>query len=112
MPIRESEKARYPSDWLAVSAYIRMRAGDACEGSPAFPYCRAVNRAPHPEKPSTTVVLTVAHLNHLPEDCDPANLRAWCQRCHLVYDAKHHAKNAAATRRASMGCGDLFEGSQ
>jgi len=26
------------------------------------------------------VVLTVAHLGHTPENCDPANLRAWCQR--------------------------------
>lgn len=33
------------------------------------------------------VVLTVAHLDHQPENCDPENLRAWCQRCHNAYDA-------------------------
>lgn len=45
------------------------------------------------------VILTVAHLNHNPKDCRKSNLRAMCQACHLRYDAKHHAKNAAQTRR-------------
>lgn len=31
-------------------------------------------------------VLTVAHLNHRPEDCRPENLRAWCNPCHGRYD--------------------------
>ena len=55
------------------------------------------------------IVLTVAHLDHTPENCDPANLKALCQRCHLTYDAKHHAKNAAATNRAKKALGDLFD---
>lgn len=109
MPIRPSEKARYPTDWKAVSVYARERAGWRCEGSPAHPKCRAANGERHPETGSV-VVLTVAHLNHLPEDCDPANLKAMCQRCHLKYDAKHHAKNAAETRRQKLGNGELFDG--
>ena len=36
------------------------------------------------------------------------NLRALCQRCHLRYDAKHHAKNAARTRRTLKRNGELF----
>lgn len=107
MPIRPSEKARYPTDWRIVSALARERAGDRCQGSPAFPDCRAVNGEPHPETGSI-VVLTVAHLDHTPENVAPENLRAWCQRCHLVYDAKHHAKNAAETRRKARAAGDLF----
>lgn len=43
--------------------------------------------------------LTVAHLDHNPANCDPANLRALCSGCHLRYDAEHHAANAAETRR-------------
>jgi hypothetical protein len=50
------------------------------------------------------VVLTVAHLDHQPENCDDANLRAWCQRCHLHYDRHHHAE----TRRERRAVGDLF----
>ena len=45
------------------------------------------------------VVLTVAHLDHNPQNCSLSNLRAMCQRCHLRYDSPHHRKNAAATRR-------------
>ena len=57
--------------------------------------CRAVHREPHPSTGSA-VVLTVAHLDHQPENCDPANLMAMCQACHLAYDRDHHAD----TRRA------------
>lgn len=54
------------------------------------------------------VVLTVAHLNHQPEDCARANLRALCQRCHLTYDSKLHSANAAATAHKRRAIGDLF----
>jgi hypothetical protein len=30
--------------------------------------------------------LTVAHLNHQPEDCRPENLKALCAPCHVRYD--------------------------
>jgi hypothetical protein len=45
------------------------------------------------------IVLTIGHLDHTPENCDPGNLRAWCQRCHLNYDAAHHAQTRYHTRR-------------
>lgn len=38
------------------------------------------------------IILTIAHLNHEPEDCRPENLRALCQRCHNQYDAKHRVE--------------------
>lgn len=57
----------------------------------------------------TRVVLTIAHLDHVPEHCDDDNLKALCQRCHLAYDAEHHRVNAAATRKARKAIGDLFE---
>lgn len=104
MPILPENKARYPKDWKRISADARERAGNRCEGSPDFPDCRAANGEPHPETGSR-VVLTVAHLDHQPENCDPANLRAWCQRCHLHYDRHHHY----ATRRRNRACGDLLE---
>jgi hypothetical protein len=46
------------------------------------------------------IVLTIAHLDHDINNNDYSNLAALCQRCHLRYDAEHHAKNSAATRRA------------
>lgn len=42
----------------------------------------------------TKVVLTIAHLDHVPEHCD---------------DTEHHRANAAATRRSRKAIGDLFE---
>lgn len=35
------------------------------------------------------IVLTVAHLDHQPENCDPENLKAMCQKCHNNYDREH-----------------------
>lgn len=107
MPIKPENRARYPKDWKAIVAQVRERSGNACEGSPAFPDCRAPNSEPHPATGSK-VVLTTAHLDHTPENCELANLRHWCQRCHLVYDGKHHAETAAATRRARANTADLF----
>lgn len=112
MPIRPDQKVRYPKDWPAISREVRDRAGQLCEGSPAYPDCQAANGELHPVTGSK-VVLTVAHLNHIPEDCgepgDRPNLKAWCQRCHLTYDAKHHAANAAQTLRSKRAAADLFE---
>jgi len=82
---------RYPENWKEISLRIRERAGNRCE------FCGAENHQPHPETGSV-VVLTVAHLDHDPMNCSDENLRALCQRCHLRYDADHHARNAALTR--------------
>lgn len=38
------------------------------------------------------VVLTVAHLDHVPENCSDENLKAMCQRCHNKYDRKHRTE--------------------
>ena len=54
-------------------------------------------------------MLTIAHLDHTPENCDPDNLKAWCQRCHLNYDKDHHALNAAKTRRSKEPQIDLVD---
>lgn len=54
------------------------------------------------------IVLTVAHLNHQPEDCRPENLAAWCQRHHLAYDQEHHRATAQRTRRERSGTAELF----
>lgn len=58
------------------------------------------------------VVLTVAHLDHQPENCDPSNLRAWCQRCHNRYDAKMRRAGILERRRAGLAVADLFAGQQ
>lgn len=54
------------------------------------------------------IVLTVAHLDHTPENCADDNLKALCQRCHLKHDHKHHMRNASETRRKSKAVAELF----
>lgn len=107
MPIRPENRARYPENWKQIVEQVRERSGDACEGSPAFPHCRARNKLPHPVTGSR-VVLTTGHLDHVPEHCELENLKHWCQRCHLTYDREHHNETAYATRKARANTSELF----
>ena len=112
MPIRPENQHRYPPDWKAISLAIRSdRAGWRCEcaGECGRPHdhlhtdgrCRNHHRQPA-HGTGSMVILTVAHLNHIPEDCDPANLKAMCQGCHLHYDRHHHAATRARGRVEDM----------
>jgi hypothetical protein len=92
MPIRASERDRYPKDWKAISLRIRAeRARWQCE------WCAAKHGEPHPET-GARVVLTVAHLDHTPENCADDNLAALCQRCHNRYDAPMRRAGVKARR--------------
>lgn len=108
MPIRPENKDRYPPDWPQISLRIRSeRAGWRCECTGECGRGTHTGRCPNRQhQPAygtgSRVVLTVAHLNHTPEDCRPENLRAMCQGCHLHYDAGHHRVTAAATRAAAI----------
>lgn len=102
-------RSRYPENWEQISYEIRfVRAGGKCEGSPAYPECRAEHGKPHPVTGSI-VVLTTAHIGaplpdgmpgnaHNKMDVRPENLRAWCQRCHLTYDLPDHIANRKRNR--------------
>lgn len=80
---------------------ILWRASNCCEGSHAFPDCRALNGAPHPVTGSV-VVLTTGHVDQDDTHNDPANLRAWCQRCHLVHDGHQHHVNRMRSLTAAV----------
>ena len=117
MPILPENRHRYPGgspqsqEWRAIVEQIRERSCDRCEGwrFGIFPECRAANRQPHPVTGSR-VVLTVAHLNHWPEDCSDENLAHGCQRCHNRYDAPHRQRTREARKRRKMAHvqGSLF----
>ena len=101
MPIRPENKARYPKDWKQISLRIRVeRAGNKCE------WCAAENGKPHPETKSM-VVLTVAHLDHQPENCADENLKALCQRCHNKYDAPKRRQGIKERFRAKCAIREL-----
>lgn len=137
MPIKPENRHRYPADWPAIRKRILARAGNCCEQckapnrtriargtgkdegtymlSNADVYCADTGKHLGQRRHSdyelarmVDVVLTIAHLDHVPENCADDNLRAWCQRCHLRYDAEHHRANAQATRRANAGTMEMF----
>jgi hypothetical protein len=137
MPIKPENKSRYPKDWNAITAEVRKRAGDCCEWEENGIRCNIPNgkwgirdltgkwwaseQFMNGEVPEGTeferdsrkirkaykIVLTVAHLDHNPENNgEPGNrpnLRAWCQYHHLRYDHQHHMENARRTRNARKG---------
>lgn len=142
MPIRPENRDRYPADWKAISARVRLEAGDMCEwcgvvngrrirrgtsrdGTLLYRYADqsayengydARDGSVVPDTNEDTcdytmavrVVLTVAHLDHQPENCDRENLRALCQRCHNAYDAPMRAAGIAERNREAKAGADLF----
>lgn len=136
MPIKPENRARYPANWASeIRPAILARAKECCEQCKAkngSVVCREMSgesymtedgyvfdssngdclgRArlyDYPAGRYVTIVLTVAHLDHRPENCDPENLRAWCQRCHLRYDQAHHNESRRATLAARRASSDLF----
>lgn len=108
MPIRPENRHRYPAGWPEISLRIRFERAQGhceCEGEcgRGTHQGRCPNRQHQPAYGTgSRVVLTVAHLNHTPEDCRDENLRAMCQGCHLHYDREHHAQTAQQTRTAKL----------
>lgn len=113
MPIRAENRARYPKDWRQISERIRFkRAANQCEcegecGQDHAGRCAALNGEPHPVTLSR-VVLTVAHLDHIPEHCGDDNLKAMCQRCHNRYDMPMRRAGMAERKRSKCATGDFF----
>jgi hypothetical protein len=115
MPIRPENRARYPKDWKTIS--FRIRAGRAawrcecmgeCGDHGCMNRCPAKQGKPHPLTGSK-VVLTVAHLDHTPENCSDDNLKAMCQRCHNRLDAPMRRAGIAERARLARADRDLFE---
>lgn len=78
MPIRPENRDRYPKDWKRIRARILERAHNRCEFCGVENHTMRLNPKTGKE---AKIILTIAHLNHEPEDCRPENLRALCQRC-------------------------------
>lgn len=138
MPIKPRLKGFYPIDWRQLSDVIRFgRAKGRCErcGRPHGRTIshlgdgrwfdadeevwrdgqgRAVGWVDYRDYPGalqqTKVVLAAAHLNHDPTDNRMRNLKALCQRCHLLQDREEHRRRRRITYRQRRALGDLFDG--
>ena len=98
MPIKPENKGRYPKNWKQIRADILERAHNRCE------FCGIENYSI--KENGSKVVLTIAHLDHTPENCDYSNLRGLCQKCHNTYDAKHRAKTRRKTHETKYGAAE------
>ncbi len=139
MPIRLEYRWLYPIDWPELSRAIRFgRAKGRCEccGRPHGRQVqhrgggvwwdedgqiwrdgagRVIRRVPALAEGEagtlrTFVVLATAHLDHDPTNNHPRNLRALCQRCHLLNDREEHQRRRWLTFRMRKALGDLFAG--
>lgn len=139
MPIKKENRLLYPKNWSVISKKIRDKTGkcEFCGlpqyaliykstrqlvGGNAFydqlqyaeSYKTALEAKRHLEQwgnsePLTLIVLTVAHLDHNPANCERSNLKALCQKCHFDYDQAHHTKNAKRTHFEKMRCKETLE---
>lgn len=109
MPI---DYSKYPPNWKTeIRPRILARAGNCCE------WCGVHNRgtgrriADGTWEPShfgpSRIVLTVAHLDHDPENHDVQDdrLAALCQYCHLRYDAAEKARRRKLKTEAMKSIG-------
>jgi hypothetical protein len=138
MPIRPQFKWLYPIDWPQLSAMIRFeRAKGRCEtcGRPhgrdvrhlgdgrwwdggkniwrdgrGRPLSRSMTPKDDVAIRVTKVWLATAHLDHDPSNNCPRNLRALCQRCHLMHDRREHQRRRWLTLHMRKAMGDLFLG--
>ena len=95
------DRGLYPENWEQMAFDIKQAANWTCEGcgrpcirpgesvaafagriAEQMPLWLAFDPANHPRR----FLLSVAHLDHLPQNSDRANLKAWCCPCHCRYD--------------------------
>ena len=91
MPILTENKNRYPKDWKQIREQILAECGNKCE------FCGVEN---HTFRDGKKIILTIAHLDHTPENCGRENLRALCQKCHNKHDAGHRVETRRRKKEA------------
>jgi hypothetical protein len=132
-----ASRSLYPADWPELSRRVRFeRAGGRCQGC-RRPHLAQVRCLPdgrwfdetartwrdHRGRPArwpdlidivdvrlTRVVLAAAHLDSNPANNRLANLKGFCQRCHMLHDRPFHQAQRWLTYRRRWAIGDLFLG--
>lgn len=106
MPIKAHLRRFYRGqDWEETRQAVLERAGHRCE---CTGHCgemhglegRCTKRHHQVLLDGRRIVLATAHLNRVPGDDRPENLRAFCNRCHLLFDHPVHKVSRKATLRA------------
>lgn len=139
MPIRKQNRWLYPIDWQQLTNMMRFeRAKGRCEQC-TRPHGKIVchlgdgrwwdedagvwkddrgrilrkGAPPTPEPghaPTIKVYLATAHLDNNPGHNDQRNLKAFCRRCHIIYDRAEHLRRRRLNFLMTRALGDLFVG--
>ena len=139
MPIQPQHRWFYPIDWPQLSEVIRFRrAKGHCEGC-GRPHgkavchlgdgrwwdcetgvwrdgrgrkCRGLPPLRLWKEPvaSTRVFLACAHIDNDPTNNRSRNLKAFCQRCHMLHDRVEHRRRRWFTLFRRKALGDLYLG--
>ena len=125
------QRELYPKNWNEIAAKVKDEAGWKCEQCDRpcrkpgvewmdfevwlyHEYCKhgrwwndlfELQKDGTEKRKRQRFTLTVAHLDHKPENCDRSNLKALCSVCHLRYDVHHHARS----RKTIKGQLELLE---
>lgn len=117
MPIKPENKKLYPKNWKEIRQKILERANNKCEFCGVENHCWGyrnqngdfvISKGMQQEADELDgeklfrIVLTVAHLDHNPQNNDPSNLRALCQKCHNNYDKEHRKETRRKTRISNL----------
>ena len=102
------DRSLYPDNWEQIASAIKQEAQWTCEGCgrpcirPGESVTTFIQRLTaemplwlidDPEHHPRRFLLSVAHLDHYPQNCDRVtNLRAWCCPCHCRYDLAQMSK--------------------
>ncbi len=91
MPVKDW--SLYPDNWNAIARAVKVACDWRCQ------ICGLQCRRPGELFDTHRRTMSVMHLDHCPSNVSDDNLRGACSKCHLQYDARHHAESAAETRR-------------
>lgn len=117
------DRSLYPPNWNEIAQRVKDAAGWRCQEcgkecrrpkedlgdfiirtSGGIHCSEDFERLHHPQK----WTLTVAHLDHQPQNCEIANLRALCSSCHCRYDLSQMPRKKFL-KRERLGQLTLFE---
>lgn len=118
------DRSRYPANWEEIAQAVKDEANWHCEechrpckrpGEDWLEFCDRVRTARITECSLVAAILdkrrrfilTVAHLDHVPENCDRRNLKALCAPCHCRMDLAAMAtkKRLKAERLGQLNLG-------
>lgn len=110
------DRKLYPPDWKAIAYRIKTEVNWCCEscgraclqpGESSAAFTQRICTTDNPDTCPAVAefrayprrfLLTVAHLNHVPADCERDNLKALCAPCHCRYDLKQMGRKRLLKR--------------